>query len=108
MKITLKNFTIMASVGIHDYEKINKTKILISCDVILKNYSIKDILDYDQIIKIIQEVTQKKHYCYIEEIADVLCEEIKTLNINVEKITTKVQKCIFGNMLEELSVEIEK
>ena len=109
MKIILRNYSVMASVGVYDYEKVSHTKLLISVTVetddvlfVSKNH----IVDYDKIINILKITPAKRHFEYIEVIATEIATEVKNLSCHIKNITVKVQKCIMGNLLEELAVEI--
>ena len=109
MKIILRNYSIVASVGVYDHERVNQTKLLISVTVetddvlfVSKNH----IVDYDKIINILKIVPNKKHFEYIEEMASEIAAEVKNLSNHIQNVLVKVQKCIMGNLLEELAVEI--
>ncbi len=107
MKIYIKNFAVMAFVGIYEHEQLIKQKLLISVEIDITENLFKknEIIDYDKIIKIIQNIATEKHYPYIEEIAYNTGYAIKKMHSDILFVTTKVQKCIFQNMMEEISIE---
>lgn len=106
MIISLKNIAIIASVGIYENEKKNPTKIIISV-LINYNFSQNSVVDYDLILKQINEIVKSKHFEYIEEIAEEICKKIKNNYPQINSVNTKIQKCILRNIAEEISVECE-
>jgi dihydroneopterin aldolase len=109
MKIILRNYSVVASVGVYNHEKVNKTKLLISVTLETDNavfVSKNHIVDYDKIINILKIIPVKRHFEYIEEIGTEVATEVKNLGDHIQNIVVKVQKCIMGNVLEELAVEI--
>ena len=106
MIINLKNIAIIASVGIYENEKKNPTKIIISV-VINYNFSQNSVVDYDLILKQINAIATSKHFEYIEEMAQEICEKIKNDYSQINSVKSKIQKCIFRNIAEEISVECE-
>ena len=104
MKINIKNLSCLADIGIYEYEKVKKTKVLVSLQVFLKEIS--PIVDYDEIIATVQKIINLKHFDYIEELANEILQAVENISTNISKVEVKVQKCIFGNLVEELSVEV--
>jgi dihydroneopterin aldolase len=104
MKINIKNLYCLADIGIYEYEKVKKTKVLVSLQVFLKEIS--PIVDYDEIIATVQKIINLKHFDYIEELANEILQAVENISTNISKVEVKVQKCIFGNLVEELSVEV--
>lgn len=109
MKINLKGLELKASVGIYEHEKLSQTKVIISAEVFIKTSTSFDentIVDYDAILSTIKQTILARHYGYIEDLAYSLQNAIKELNYSIETVNIKVQKCILGNVLSELSVEV--
>jgi|GEM_PF-6159966 len=106
MIISLKNIPIIASVGIYENEKKNTTKIIISV-LINYNFSQNSVVDYDFILKQINEIAKSKHFEYIEEMAEELCKKIKNNYPQINSVNTKIQKCILRNIAEKISVQCE-
>lgn len=104
MKINIKNLEQKISIGIYPHEKILKTKVLITLEIFLKNQ--ETIIDYDVIIKTICEIASSKHFNYVEELATEISNGVKDISQEIIKIKTKIQKCIFTNFIEEISVEV--
>ncbi|MFT4967190.1 MAG: dihydroneopterin aldolase [Candidatus Deianiraeaceae bacterium] len=109
MKITIKNFAIHTFVGIYDYEKVKKVKLLISVQIKVKgnSFDANNVVDYDKVIAMLNSIPMAKHYDYIEELSYSLLASIKELHTGIENVIVRVQKCIFGNLLEEISVEVD-
>lgn len=110
MKIYIKNIEVLMSIGCHKHEYEMKTKLLIS--IILEYRNISDftkgehIINYNNVIKLVNDITSTKHFIYIEELVAVIAESLKSLNDLVKGGSVKVQKCIMGNIAEEFSCEM--
>lgn len=108
MKINLKGLNLKASVGIYEHEKTALTKVIISAEIHLKTEGFEEskILDYDIVMTAIENVVASRHYGYIEDLAYCLQKEVQKLSGEIEKVNIKVRKCILGNILDEISVEV--
>jgi dihydroneopterin aldolase len=76
-KIILKNFETECSIGIHDFEKKNKQRVLINIEVHLVprvqiTDDIESVLDYDFMRQGILETTRDRHF----NLQETLCYEI--------------------------------
>ena len=96
----------MASVGAYEHEKKNPTKIIVSI-LINYNFTKNSVVDYDLILKNLREIASVKHFEYIEEMAQEICEKIKKNYSQIISINAKIQKCILKNILDEVSVEYQ-
>lgn len=110
MKINIKNLEQKVSIGVFEHEKLSKTKVLITLEIFLRHpkfTTVEDVVDYDIVIKKIHDIVTSKHFNYIEELATIVLEEVSNVSLQIQKTKVKIQKCIFGNFIEELSVEVE-
>jgi len=96
-KIFIEDLEILASIGVYDHEKIDKQKIIINLEIILKNFEkplmdrLENVSDYGQFRKIILNVISIKHYDLLETLCNDIAEQILR-NKDVEKIKIKITK----------------
>ncbi len=79
-RIFLKDFSIDASIGFHDFEKLARQRILISVDLFVPIESstslqddVIDVIDYDFIRKGIAQIAQSRHFNLQETLIDEIC-----------------------------------
>jgi FolB domain-containing protein len=110
MKINIKNLSLLASVGCFSYEYDMKTKIIISCVVEYKpenDFSNpQNIINYDDLLNSITQTVNAKHFPYIEQMAFEISDEIKKVSHLIAGGSVTVQKCIKGNIVQELSCQV--
>ena len=96
-KIIITDFLLNIFIGYHSHEKINKqnVKFNIELDHVnpkhLNDKNIKSIFNYEKITKIIKNLTKRKHYNFLESLADDIFNGLfKDKRIN--KIRLKIEK----------------
>ena len=110
MKINIKNLALFASVGCFKHEYEIKTKVLISA--VIEYINIDDfskpenIINYDEILNAINQTVTQQHFAYIEEMACEISRATKKVSSLIKCGSVTVQKCIKGNIVEELSCQI--
>lgn len=79
-KIFLREFSIDASIGFHDFEKQARQRILVSVDLFVPVHlstsqrdDVADVVDYDFIRKGIVRIAQSKHFNLQETLIDEIC-----------------------------------
>lgn len=79
-KIFLRELSLDASIGFHDFEKKTRQRILISIDLfvpILSSTSdrddVQDVVDYDFVRNAIAALTQSRHFNLQETLIDEIC-----------------------------------
>ena len=92
-KILINNLIIQASVGVYEYEKQNKQKLIVNVELLLSNDSepeqdnLESTQDYSQFRKCLIDIIQSQHF----QLLEVLVEKIhSTLMINSYVIGAKV------------------
>ncbi len=92
-KILINNLIIQASVGVYEFEKQNKQKIIVNVELLLSNDSepkqdnLEPTQDYSQFRKCLIDIIQSQHFHLLE----VLVEKIhSTLMVNSYVIGAKV------------------
>jgi dihydroneopterin aldolase len=110
MKINIKNLSLLASVGCLPHEYEIKTKIIISCVVEYKpenDFSTpQNIINYDHLLLAITQTVNSKHFPYIEQMAFEISDAIKKVSHLIAGGSITVQKCIKGNIVQELSCQV--
>jgi len=77
-KLFLRNFCVLASIGIHDFEQNHKQRILINIDLYLSDKPqldddrIEGVLDYDFLRNEISRLVSERHF----NLQETLCHEI--------------------------------
>lgn len=97
-RIFLKDFSIDASIGFHDFEKQARQRVLISVDLFVPiqhstsaNDDVVDVLDYDFIRKEIIAIAQSRHF----NLQETLIDEISALCLaqpNIKAVRVESQK----------------
>ena len=92
-KILINNLIIQASVGVYEYEKQNKQKLIVNVELLLSNDSepkqdnLESTQDYSQFRKCLIDIIQSQHF----QLLEVLVEKIhSTLMMNSYVIGAKV------------------
>ena len=79
-RIFLKDFSIDASIGFHEFEKQARQRVLISVDLFVAiehstsaHDDVADVIDYDLIRKSIETIAQSRHFNLQETLIDEIC-----------------------------------
>ena len=109
-KIIIKDLTLDISVGIHDFEKLKKQRVRfnieITTDPNLKT-NINSIVNYENIINTIKEITKKKHYELLESLSETIFDEIFK-NKKIKKINLKIEKLDIVEETKSVGIEVKK
>ena len=77
-KIFINNLIIQASIGVYEYEKQNKQKIIVNVELLLSNTSepkrdnLKETQDYSQFRKCLIDIIHSQHF----QLLEILVENI--------------------------------
>ena len=92
-KILINNLIIQASVGVYEYEKQNKQKLIVNVELLLSNDSepeqdnLESTQDYSQFRRCLIDIIESQHF----QLLETLVEKIhSTLMINTYVIGAKV------------------
>ena len=93
-KIIVKDLILLLSVGIHQFEKLEKQRVKfnieITTDPNLKP-DIKSIINYETVINDIKRLTKKTHFELLESLSESIFDEIFK-NKKIKKIKLKIEK----------------
>lgn len=85
--VSLKNFDIEASIGVHDFERKEKQRLLINITLLLetdgRSDRIEGVVDYDFLREEVKEIVSTGHI----DLQETLC--LRILNICMEKESVK-------------------
>ena len=112
-KVIIKDLLLNFVIGYYSAEKAKKQNVKFNIELNytdqknLNDKDIKSIVDYGRIIKVIKNMTKKKHYNFLESLADDLFDELfKDERIN--KIKLKIEKLDAIKETSSVGIEITK
>ncbi len=112
-KILISDLVLLISIGIHDFEKNKKqeVKFNIQLDVNPSLFPSKDklnsIVNYETIIKIINNLTKNKHYELLETLAEDIFDELFK-DINIQKVELRIEKTQIIKNTSSVGIKITK
>ena len=109
-KIVIKDLILLLSVGIHQFEKIEKQRVKfnieITTDPNLKP-DIKSIVNYESVINNIKRLTKKMHFELLEGLSESLFDEMFK-NKKIKKIKLKIEKLDIIKETSSVGIEVIK
>ena len=109
-KIIIKDLILLLSVGIHQFEKLEKQRVKfnieITTDPNLKP-DIKSIVNYESIINDIKRLTKKTHFELLESLSESIFDEIFK-NKKIKKIKLKIEKLDIIKETASVGIEVIK
>ena len=112
-KVLISDLTLLMSIGIHDFEKIEKQEVKFNINIDINpslapiENKLNSIVNYETVVRDITRLTKRKHYELLETLAeDIFFELFK--NINVQKIILKIEKTQIIKNTSSVGVEITK
>ncbi len=109
-KIIVKDLTLLLSVGIHRFEKLEKQRVKfnieITTDPNLKP-DIKSIVNYESVINDIKRLTKKTHFELLESLSESIFDEIFK-NKRIKQIKLKIEKLDIIKETTSVGIEVVK
>ena len=109
-KIIVKDLILLLSVGIHQFEKLEKQRVKfnieISTDPNLKP-DIKSIVNYENVVNDIKRLTKKNHFELLEGLSESLFDEMFK-NKKIKKIKLKIEKLDIIKETSSVGIEVIK
>ena len=96
-KVFIKGLELLLSVGIYDHEKTKPQRVIINMTFEVAGNSgkslksIDEVVSYEKAVEIIREVTGRRHYDLLEELAEEIVKNLKFDN-RIERITLSLEK----------------
>ena len=109
-KIIVKDLILLLSVGIHQFEKLEKQRVKfnieITTDPNLKP-DIKSIVNYENVVNDIKRLTKKNHFELLEGLSESLFDEMFK-NKKIKKIKLKIEKLDIIKETTSVGIEVVK
>ena len=109
-KIIVEDLILLLSVGIHEFEKLEKQRVKfnieITTDPNLKP-DIKSIVNYESVINDIKRLTKKNHFELLEGLSESLFDEMFK-NKKIKKIKLKIEKLDIIKETSSVGIEVIK
>ena len=112
-KILVRDLVLKISVGIHDFEKKKKQRVKFNLDIntdpglVPDDNNLNSIINYEDVIKNIKKITNKKHYLLLETLAEKIFLKLFE-NIRVKKVKLRIEKLDVFQNTSSVGIEIEK
>ena len=112
-KILIKDLILKISVGIHGFEKKKKQRVKFNIDIntdpnlIPEDNNLDSIINYEDVIKNIEKITNKKHYPLLETLAEKIFLKLFE-NRKVKKVKLRIEKLDILKNTSSVGIEIEK
>jgi 7,8-dihydroneopterin aldolase/epimerase/oxygenase len=112
-KISLTNYSLPVSIGIHNWEKKQLQKLRFDLDLwvdvseAMISDELSQTIDYTEIADLIKEISAKKHYSLIEHLAYQILDSFSS-QLYLYRAVLKITKPQVVEQLESVSFEVEK
>ena len=112
-KVLIKDLVLKILVGIHNFEKKKRQRVkfnlVINVDqnLVANDKDLKSIINYEQVIKIIEKITAKKHFPLLETLAEKILSKLFE-NFRIKKILLRIEKLDVIKNTTSVGIEIEK
>ena len=112
-KVLINDLTLLISIGIHDFEKIEKQEVKFNINININpllapiENKLNSIVNYETVVRDITRLTKRKHY----ELLETLAEDIFFIlfkNNNIKQIKLKIEKTQIIKNTSSVGVEITK
>ena len=112
-KVLIKGLTLDLKLGYYEFERVKKQKVKFDVDIeylskkTINDEDIKSIINYGKVVKLISKLVNKKHYNFLETLAeDVFDELFKDKRIN--KIDLQIEKLEILKECTSVGIKISK
>ena len=112
-KVNIKNLVLNISVGLHDFEKKEKQRVRFNIDISTDsnikpdNTNLSSIVNYEDTINKIINITKTKHHELLEDLAENIFDIIFKSKI-VKKVNLKLEKLDIIKNTESVGIEVTK
>ena len=112
-KIFVRDLILKISVGIHNFEKKKKQRVKFSVDIntnpnlVPDDNNLDSIINYEDVIKNIKKITNKKHYPLLETLAEKIFLKLFE-NRRIKKVKLRIEKLDILKNTSSVGIEIEK
>ena len=109
-KIIVKDLILLLSVGIHQFEKLEKQRVKFNIEITTDSNlkpDIKSIVNYESVINDIKRLTKKNHFELLEGLSESLFDEMFK-NKKIKKIKLKIEKLDIIKETSSVGIEVIK
>ena len=112
-KVLIKDLVLNMFVGIHNFEKKRKQRVKfnlvinINQNLVPNDKDLKSIVNYEQVIKVINKIIARKHYPLLETLAEKIFDKLFE-NMRIKKILSRIEKLDVIKNTTSVGIELEK
>ena len=112
-KILINELILDLKLGFYDFEKEKPQKVKFSLEIDYKDKKpssdkdIKSIVNYGTIVKLISKLVKKKHYNFLETLAEAVFDELFK-DKRIAKIMLKIEKLEILKQCSSVGIQITK
>ena len=112
-KVLIKDLILNLKLGYYEFEKDSKQKVKFNVDVEYSSkkpgsdIDIKSIVDYGKIVKLITKFVNKKHYNFLETLAEDVFDELFK-DKRIDKIDIQIEKLEILKECSSVGIKISK
>jgi dihydroneopterin aldolase len=112
-KILIKELILDLKLGYYDFEKEKAQKVKFSLEIDYEDKKptsdkdIKSIVNYGKVVKLITKLVKKKHYNFLETLAEDVFDELFR-DKRIGKITLKIEKLEIIKECASVGIQITK
>ena len=112
-KILINDLILDLKLGYYDFEKKNSQKVKFSLEIDYQDKKpsndkdLKSIVNYGTIVKLIKKLVKKKHYNFLETLAEAVFDELFK-DKRIGKILLKIEKLEILKDCSSVGIQISK
>ena len=112
-KVLIKDLLLDLKLGYYDFEKVKAQKVKFSLEIDYEDKKptndkdIKSIVNYGTVVKLIKNLVKKKHYNFLETLAEAVFDELFK-DQRIGKITLKIEKLEIVKNCSSVGIQISK
>ena len=112
-KILINELVLDLKLGYYDFEKEKSQKIKFSLEIDYEDKKptndkdIKSIVNYGTVVKLITKLVKKKHYNFLESLAEAVFDELFK-DKRIDKITLQIEKLEIMKDCSSVGIQISK
>ena len=112
-KVLIKELLLDLKIGYFDIEKEKKQKVKLSLEIDYvdkkpsSDKDIKSIVNYAKVVKLIKKLVKKKHYNFLETLAEDVFDELFK-DKRIDKISLQIEKLEIMRDCSSVGIQISK
>ena len=112
-KILIKELILNLKLGYYDFEKEKSQKVKFSLEIDYEDKKptndkdIKSIVNYSTVVKLITKLVKKKHYNFLESLAEAVFDELFK-DKRIDKISLQIEKLEIMKDCTSVGIQISK